>query len=210
MLFSRVIGHVLAIGFIGSTLSRSQTNITSEDGIVAIGGHSSTTIKSERGLPRCQARCTDVKTRWEFWWYGVGDVLKCNRGDTCTISTTESKTIGWFVSYGQGIDFGLAKLLSFQFRTTFTWTESYSRSVSHSVEWDGPGDRRLWMKQWFAVTEAKCQPCQFLCYLGPCRGVFGREQAIKIWVPCTDGSCVEYQVSDAHAQCDKSNNCRKN
>lgn len=172
--------------------------------------------------------CSTTASRWDYWWYGNGPLYRCAEHNVCHISHIDQKTIGWSVTTGGSLSFDLAKSAAVSFGSTYTWSESTTTGDTYTADYYPPETERLWIKQWFAVMDMNCQKCDWICTpIGMAEGGDGNattleergqhcEQAcddkrhVVAWVPCKDASCVEYQFSDAYAQCDNSNHCQQN
>ena len=160
-----------------------------------------------------QKECRNEKTRWDYWWYGVSDIQKCAPGQHCHLHETHGKETSWSVTAGLDIGFDIAKGASAGFNSAYSYSESYTDEVEFEWEWDGPGDMRLWIKKWFAVTDAECHTFRFDCHLGVgnyCDRVDGPWKPTTWWVPCTNGDCIEHEVSDAYGKCDAESHCQQN
>lgn len=172
--------------------------------------------------------CKNQATRWDYWWYGSGPLYRCTDGNTCHLSHIDSKTIGWSVTSGLSVTFNIAKAAAVAFQSSYTFTESTTTSDTYSVDYSPPKTERLWIKQWFAVTDMDCQQCDWVCSpIGSvsandtidgsleqrgqhCEKACDPYQHTVTWVPCKDSNCIEYQFSDAYGQCDHSNHCQQN
>ncbi|OAQ58474.1 hypothetical protein VFPPC_11228 [Pochonia chlamydosporia 170] len=108
---------------------------------------------------------------------------------------------------------------------SYTPSESTMTGDTYTVNYYPPKTERLWVKQWFAVTNMDCQQCDWVCSpigadstndgsLEPpsqhCDKACDPYRHTVTWVPHRDANCLEYQFSDAFAQCDNSNYCQQN
>ncbi|OAQ70304.2 hypothetical protein VFPPC_02795 [Pochonia chlamydosporia 170] len=169
--------------------------------------------------------CKSRATRWDYWWYGTGSVYRCVDSNVCHLSHVDTRTIGWSVTEGLSVTFNVAKDAAYAFQASYTFSESITTGDTYTVDYHPPITERLWVKQWFAVTNMDCQQCDWVCSpiggadpanssLEPpgqhCEKACDPYQHTVTWVPCRDANCLEYQFSDAFAQCDNSNHCQLN
>lgn len=151
--------------------------------------------------------CKTTESHWDYWWYGASDILHCQTAG-CSIATSEAKTVSWSVT--EGINFGFsAASVSIGATSSYTYGESVTSSLTYTINYNTPGAVRLWRKQWFSVNTVNCLRCY------PCQGIGCKVKcdirATSVnWVPCSNGNCIEYQVSDANAQCNSANKCSEN
>ncbi|KAJ6788084.1 hypothetical protein PWT90_02531 [Aphanocladium album] len=166
---------------------------------------------SSRNLEkRCSDECYDIRTSWQYWWWGVGNTVNCGAGEDCSIAKGESQTLGWSTTVGFNIGFPAAKGISSGLSASYTFSESYTTSLTYTLHWAGPGARRLWVKQWYAVTDATCKKCSNFCSPEGCWPRYRKPEPVRFWVPCTQGDCSEFMIDDPHARCDYGNNCSPN
>ncbi|OAR02227.1 hypothetical protein LLEC1_03819 [Akanthomyces lecanii] len=136
--------------------------------------------------------CIDVKTYWDYWWYGAGPVLVCGDGQNCVAVKGEGLRIDLSISGSGGMEASQLITYSFGFQSSYHWESSVTTYLKQDIHWTGPAQYRMWLKQWFAVTEASCQTCY-----GPNCNDWAPS---KGWMPCRDDDCYQYSVSDAYAR----------
>lgn len=146
-----------------------------------------------------RVECTDMRTYWDYWWYGAGPVLVCGDGQKCVAVKGEGLRIEISISGSGGMEASQLITYAFDFKPSYHWQTSVTTYVKQDIHWTGPAKYRMWLKQWFAVTEATCRTCY-----GPNCEAWGSS---KGWLPCRDDDCYQYSVSDAYAKCDSGNHC---
>ncbi|KAJ3475432.1 hypothetical protein NLG97_g9461 [Lecanicillium saksenae] len=150
-------------------------------------------------VKRCQDDCYGYSTRWDYWWYGVGSVVQCGDGQKCSVAKGESTTLTWTTTVGLSIGFPAAKGVSSGFAAGYSFAESNTASLLYTLNWHGPAARRLWVKQWYAVTDVTCRRCTEFCCPDGCWPRYAEPKPVRFWVPCTDGSCSEFMIDDPGA-----------
>ncbi|KAJ3489740.1 hypothetical protein NLG97_g5934 [Lecanicillium saksenae] len=143
--------------------------------------------------------CPDVHTSWGYWWYGANRAIFCPDGAWCSLGD-ESSTVRESYTYGIWMDDDMENKLATTFASSYHLAAVNNKRVTGQPTVSGPGRFCVWGKQWFAVTNAKCGYCR----LGMCGGY----EDTSLWMPCTDISCFEAEVSDADGRCEFSNNCQ--
>lgn len=161
------------------------------------------------GLAPVYVDCQTVDSHWDYWWYGASDVLTCKSGQQCQIATSEAKTVSWSVTSGVDFGFTISAAATLSATASYTYGESVTSQLTYQITYNGPASDRLWRKQWFAVNTISCQQCQPCLGIG-CKPQCGGRVTSVAWVPCKNGNCIEYQVSDANAQCNSANKCSEN
>ncbi|KAM3547148.1 hypothetical protein MY1884_009707 [Beauveria asiatica] len=177
------------------------SNFTNSDAIV------NAVARRQRPSANKYVECYDTKAYWDYWWYGAGPILVCGKGQSCSVPKGEALRINYSIGGSGGMDLFKLLQLSWQFNGGHDWSGWVTTYVKQDINWRGPADNRLWLKQWFAVTEASCRACY-----GSSPGAPGYYcdswDSNKGWMPCKDGSCYEYSVSGAYARCDSGNHCQ--
>ncbi|PMB66851.1 hypothetical protein BM221_006508 [Beauveria bassiana] len=128
-------------------------------------------------------------------------------GQSCSVPKGEALRISYSIGGGGGMDLSKLLQLSSQFNGGYDWSGWVTTYVQHDINWRGPADNRLWLKQWFAVTEAYCRACYGSSPGAPGYSC-GSWGSNKGWMPCKDGSFYEYSVSSAYGRCDSGNHCQ--
>lgn len=160
-------------------------------------------------LPSVYVDCQTLDSHWDYWWYGASDILQCAQGQTCSIASSTATTVSWSVTSGLNFGFKISEAATLGVTSTYTYGESVTSSLTYTINYGGPARDRLWRKQWFAVNTVSCLHCHECVGIG-CKPPCGGRETSVVWVPCNNGNCIEYQVSDAGAQCNHDNHCQQN
>lgn len=155
-------------------------------------------------LPACSAathyECSNARSRWDYWWWSASDPVLCPPRTSCTTNPGGGRTIPWDITQGPSVTFSIAEQASKQFSGSHSYaqTAKWTNTLSYTVQ---PGATvRLWLKQWYVVSDVDCKACTDI-------GTCSKSQQTTIWVPCTNGDCVEWELSDANGRCDSGNHC---
>ncbi|EGX95270.1 tannase, putative [Cordyceps militaris CM01] len=136
----------------------------------------------------------DARTCWNYWWYSASCVLQCKLGQHCIaclkpLSVPATYTGGGSIAITHG---DLQKFAKDFAKGEYEFPVSVMTEGPATMDWYGPSDRRFWLKQWFAVTEASVRSCT--------GGKCGDWMAIKSWMPCSNKDCFKYTLNDGYAQ----------
>lgn len=92
---------------------------------------------------RCPDSCENVNTRWNYWWYGVGGIIHCADQETCGITKSESTTMSYSTTVGFDVGFPAAGGWAHGLSASYTWSQSYSTSLSYTLAWHDGKAKRL-------------------------------------------------------------------
>lgn len=146
-------------------------------------------------------KCSNPRSRWDYWWYSASQALMCPPGSPCRITGSHEVPISWSVTRGDPIEYRVAEEAAKQFDGSYTYTAGGTWEDTGSHEVAAGTTQRLWLKQWYVVSDLDCVACTDIdtCSKDP--------HATTTWTPCTDRSCAETETSDANVRCDSGNHC---